>query len=298
MNEEIPYAKYEPSYPRANGIEVLLIEDLIQKYRGVISSFPETPHKLEFYLLAYYTEGETEHLVDYVWHKVEKNNLVYLAKGQVNAFRFKENVKGFILLFTKDFFEMRLNDLSKETIIRLFAPHLFKPILQVNESSNIGDYIKLLYKEYYKEADGYNKSDTIFSLYTIILSKVEQIKRGQTFSGKYSESIVLFLKFITALERDYIISRNADFYAEHLNITYMRLNIVCKETIGITAKQFIDGFVILEAKRKLINSNIKSTELAFLIGFKEATNFVKYFKKLTGLTPNNFKSQYSYHHLI
>ena len=71
--------------------------------------------------------------------------------------------------------------------------------------------------------------------------------------------------------------------------TYKHLNIVCKEVINKTAKQYIDEFVILEAKRNLVNSTIKSTELAYLMGFEESTNFVKYFKKHTGFTPNHFK---------
>ncbi|MGB2684580.1 MAG: helix-turn-helix domain-containing protein, partial [Olleya sp.] len=70
------------------------------------------------------------------------------------------------------------------------------------------------------------------------------------------------------------------------------LNTICKATIAITAKQFIDQFVVLEAKRLLINSEIKSTELAYSLGFEESTNFVKYFKKHTGFTPNKFKKNY------
>ena len=62
--------------------------------------------------------------------------------------------------------------------------------------------------------------------------------------------------------------------------------------VSVTAKQFIDAFVILEAKRLLINSEIKSTELAYSLGFEEPTNFVKYFKKHTGFTPNTFKKDY------
>ena len=85
-------------------------------------------------------------------------------------------------------------------------------------------------------------------------------------------------------------SRNAEFYANQMNITYKHLNEICKEIINSTAKQFIDDFVLLEAKRQLTNSGIRSTDLAYQLGFREPTNFVKYFKKHTGLTPNQFKS--------
>jgi len=56
-----------------------------------------------------------------------------------------------------------------------------------------------------------------------------------------------------------------------------------------TTKQLIDAYVILEAKRKLSIENIRVQQLADELGFDEVTNFVKYFKKNTLLTPSQFK---------
>ena len=127
-------------------------------------------------------------------------------------------------------------------------------------------------------------------MFNIIFSKVEEIKKNQTNYIQESDKLSLFLSFQNILKNDYTLNRNADYYAQNLNITYKHLNIVCKEVINKTAKQYIDEFVILEAKRNLVNSTIKSTELAYLMGFEESTNFVKYFKKHTGFTPNSFKN--------
>ncbi|WP_249037449.1 helix-turn-helix domain-containing protein [Lacinutrix venerupis] len=109
---------------------------------------------------------------------------------------------------------------------------------------------------------------------------------------RYERKVVIFLNFKSLLEANFSTNRNADFYAKKLNITYKHLNEICKEILNVTAKQFIDAFVILEAKRLLINSEIKSTELAYKLGFQEPTNFVKYFKKHTKFTPNSFKKEY------
>ena len=56
----------------------------------------------------------------------------------------------------------------------------------------------------------------------------------------------------------------------------------------------INDFIVLQAKRKLINSDIKSAQLAHFLGFEDPTNFTKYFKKLTGLTPKSFKNTTTY----
>lgn len=289
MKTSIPQVTYKSRFPEIKGIEIVRLED-ISKYRNEsINHSPEKAHQIEFYKLVLYTHGETEHLVDFVWHKVKKNTLLYLSKGQVNAFKFNEGVRGFVILFTESFFKEQLSKLPNNTIIRLFTSHLFSPKLDIPDDSNLIHFITLLFDEFYKEGEVYNKLNIINGLYMIIFSKIEALKKSQTIDLNESDKLVLFLSFQSLLKANYVKHRNADYYAEQLNITYKHLNMVCKEIVKSTAKQYIDDFVILEAKRNLINSSIKSTELAYLMGFEESTNFVKYFKRLTGFTPNSFK---------
>lgn len=289
--KDIPHISFKSSYAKIEGIEIILLEDLILR-KNQLDHDPEKAHQVEFNMIVFYTYGKTKHLVDFVWHEVQKHTLIYLSKGQVNAFKFNDSIKGYILLFTEGYFKKQLNSLPKETIIRLFNSHIFSPKIQIPKNSNVSSYIAFFYDEFYKEKDAFNKANTIHYLYNIIFSKLEQLKKHQTFHVKESGKFEMFLKFKTLLESNYQKSRNANFYAKQLNITYKHLNVISKEIVNSTAKQFIDEFIILEAKRQLINSTIKSTELAYLLGFEESTNFVKYFKKHTKLTPNNFKKLY------
>jgi len=291
MTDEIPYIQFKSRDTKIEGIEIITIEDIISR-KDNLSHSPEKAHQIKFYKIVFYTNGVTEHLVDFIWHKVQKNTLIYLSKGQINAFKFTDDVKGYVILFTEEYFRKRLSYIPNDTVIRLFTSHLFSPKIQVPEASNVISYIILLFNEFYALNGYYNKENIISSLYTIIFSKIEELKKSQTHYLKESDKLIQFLDFQKFLKEDYRISRNADYYAGKMNITYKHLNIVCKEVINTTAKQFIDEFVILEAKRNLINSNIKSTELAYLLGFEESTNFTKYFKKHTGLTPNRFKKEH------
>tara|TARA_R110002049_G_scaffold88627_9_gene223515 strand:- start:1309 stop:1845 length:537 start_codon:yes stop_codon:yes gene_type:complete len=177
-------------------------------------------------------------------------------------------------------------------MIRLFNSHFFSPKIQVPEDSNVAQYFELFYDEYSNETEIYNQENTYSALHSILFSKLERLKQYQTFHLKRSDKLNTFLNFKALLEDNFSNNRNADFYAKVLNMTYKHLNTICKYTINTTAKQFIDQFVVLEAKRLLINSEIKSTELAYSLGFEEPTNFVKCFKKHTGLTPNTFKKDY------
>ncbi len=291
MKKELPKIQFESSFLEVKGIEIITLESLMER-RESLSHYPEKPHQLEFYALAYYTAGQTKHLVDFVWHEAKSNTLLYLSKGQVNAFNFNEEVQGYLILFTETYFKKQLNKLPNTEVVRLFNSHLFSPKLQIPDNSNVKKYMELLFAEFYNERETFNKANTIDALFTVLFSKLEQLKKFQTFHIKESDKLAQFLQFKSLVEQQYTQSRNADFYAGKMRMSYKHLNSICKEIIDSTAKQFIDAFIVLEAKRRLINSSVKSTELAFDMGFEEPTNFVKYFKKKTGLTPNTFKNNY------
>ncbi len=293
MAQDLPNIIYKSKLPEIEGIEIIRLENIAKQKDKFLDHHPEKPHQIGFYKLIFFSSGETEHLVDFVWYKAQKNTLFYLSKGQVNAFKFNDEVKGFIILFTEEYFKKQLNNIPKNAIIRLFTSHLFSPRIQIPNDSDSILYINLLFDEFYKVVGKFNKGKIIDSLFTIIFSKIEELRKNQTLYLEESEKLSLFVNFQSFLEKHYTESRNANYYAQKLNITYKHLNVVCKEIINLTAKQYIDEFIILEAKRMLLNSTIKSTQLAYDFGFDEPPNFIKYFKKHTGFTPNVFKSMYT-----
>ena len=79
-------------------------------------------------------------------------------------------------------------------------------------------------------------------------------------------------------------------YASELAVTADYLNKVLKNITGISAKEHIQNKLVTEAKRLLIFSNISNKELSYQLGFDEAAHFNNFFKKMTGLTPTEFRS--------
>ncbi|MCG1036688.1 AraC family transcriptional regulator [Polaribacter sargassicola] len=282
----IPYIEFNSEKTEDFGFEIVPISRIAQ-HKEEHDHHPELPHQLKFYNLIFFIEGSGRHFIDFNWFPVQQNSLIYLTKEQVTAFDFSNNLKGFCIIFTEAYFVDCFANLSKDFVFRLFNPQLFSPILQIPKESDFNDYFKLLQKEYYNTAM-FNQKNIINSLFTILISKAENIKQNQTIYIKDSSKISVFKKFTSLIEHNLSKSRNASFYANELAITYKHLNSICKDLVNKTAKNVIDDYIILQAKRSLINSSIKSTELAYSLGFDDPTNFTKYFKKNTGLTPNSF----------
>ena len=290
MTKDIPHIKFNPATTENLGFEIVPIEKIANRnYTNEHNS--ELPHQLKFYNLIHFTEGKGRHFIDFKWHPVQESSLVYLAKEQVHAFDFSTDLKGYCMVFTEEFFVSCFSNLTEDFVFRLFNPQLFSPILQIPKESDFVNYFNLLRKEF-NSKKSFNQNEIIKSLLTILISKVENIRQNQSKSFKDSSKLLVFQKFNSLLDNHYTESRNANFYAEKLAVTYKHLNSICKELMNKTAKSIIDDFIVLQAKRKLINSYIKSTQLAYSLGFEDPTNFTKYFKKQTGLTPKSFTNTY------
>ncbi|MGM5471315.1 AraC family transcriptional regulator [Flavobacteriaceae bacterium LMO-SS05] len=286
MTKDIPHITFNPATTNNFGFEIVPIEQ-IAKSNKVHQHNPELPHQLKFYTLIFFTQGTGRHFIDFNWYPVQQNSLVYLTKDQINAFEFSEALKGYCILFTEEYFINSFSNLTDDFVFRLFNPELFSPILQIPQNSEFVTYFKLLLKEY-SNSQSFNHKNIINSLLTILISKAENLKQNLTFHSSDASKVVVYQNYMSLIEKNLTQSRSANFYAKELAISYKHLNSICKDLINKTAKNVIDDFVILQAKRNLINSTINSSELAYSLGFEDPTNFSKYFKKNTGLTPKSF----------
>ena len=100
----------------------------------------------------------------------------------------------------------------------------------------------------------------------------------------------LFNRFMMLLERDYKISRDVNYYAEKMNISSKYLTNIVSQVTGHTPKTIIDQYVILQLKMHLKRTTQSIKEMAWEFHFADVSFFCRYFKKHTGLTPQQIRS--------
>ncbi len=76
----------------------------------------------------------------------------------------------------------------------------------------------------------------------------------------------------------------AGYHEFHLNKLFMNHT-------GTTMHNYILNIRINEAKRLILNSKLSFSEIALQVGFNNYTYFSSYFKKITGLTPFQYKKE-------
>jgi AraC family transcriptional activator of pobA len=80
-------------------------------------------------------------------------------------------------------------------------------------------------------------------------------------------------------------------YARDLGITANHLNAVCRQAVDKSALTLIHERQILEAKRRLVYSALTISQIADELGFSDPAYFSRFFKRLTGTTPKDFRTQ-------
>jgi AraC-like DNA-binding protein len=125
----------------------------------------------------------------------------------------------------------------------------------------------------------------LFSIFLLYLSR--NITRVIV-SGKEAQ---LFREFILLLRDNLVKLKMVADYACVLCVTPQYLNRLVKKVSGLTASQYIQQAIILEAKRRTVNSNSSMKEIAYNLGFNDTTHFSKFFKNYTGMSFSTFKQE-------
>lgn len=100
-----------------------------------------------------------------------------------------------------------------------------------------------------------------------------------------------FRRFMDELGRNYKNQRSVGFYASQLCITPKYLTTLIKRVSGRTAAEWVDDYVVLEAKNLLRFSTMSVQEVAYHLNFPNQSFFGKYFKHRTGISPSAYKLQ-------
>ncbi|UOK60932.1 AraC family transcriptional regulator [Paenibacillus sp. OVF10] len=87
------------------------------------------------------------------------------------------------------------------------------------------------------------------------------------------------------LEKDLSLVRLAELH--HFNPSY--LSRFFKQEMGINVSEFIDDCRIRKAKELLQNTNLMVREVALQVGYEAAHSFTRLFKKITGMTPQEYR---------
>jgi YesN/AraC family two-component response regulator len=111
----------------------------------------------------------------------------------------------------------------------------------------------------------------------------------QTNCNDNSRQSELTNKFIELVERNYTKQRELKFYAEKLALTPKHISLVVKRSSGKSATEWIEKYVILDAITQLTSTDKSIKEIAYNLGFPSQSFFGKYFCRIVGASPAEYR---------
>lgn len=129
----------------------------------------------------------------------------------------------------------------------------------------------------------------LYKLCSIISKDIKE--QPSVESSAKSRNEEYFHRFMQELSLHYKSERSVGFYASRLCITPKYLTTLIKKVSGHSAADWIDRYVVLEAKNLLRYSSMSIQEVAYYLNFPNQSFFGKYFKHQTGMSPSAYKMQ-------
>ena len=246
-------------------------------------------HKHTFYHLVLFLEGTGSHTIDFERFHVQPFQIYFMVPGQVHSWAFEGVTDGYIINFSAAFFHSFLLKNSYIEDFGFFSGSLADAVIDLPAS--IHQHVKNLFEEIIAEWENNKAQGTdmvrILMLQLFILINRLSVVPDNKATDSYNRTVLK--NFQKLIEANFINLKLPKDYAELLYITPNHLNAVCKDLLGMQAGEVIRNRLILEAKRLLTNPQLGIAEIAFSLNFSDNSYFTKFFKKLTGVTPEEFR---------
>jgi len=202
----------------------------------------------------------------------------------------KAGKNGELISFKRSMLEEEDKDFLLD-LFRIFNVQGEFSCIRLDEASAKG--LGAIYKIIEDEYNNGNNFSMLQALLKVFLLKLITVKEHE-FSGHDIHQKRVY-EFLMLLESNFNTVTNIDFYAGKLGISSKRLNQILREKLDKTGTQIIHDRIILEAKRKIIHSDVTIKEIAYDLGFTDRPYFSRFFKKQTGETPEEFQKKARVH---
>ena len=249
--------------------------------------YPAEPYRANYYGIGLLEEGEITFHIDLTEHTVKAPAIIFVDTTSIKRWdKTRPTYEMISILFSEDFLQDKLGE---NNILASFS-----------DLSSLGGCVTQLdpieferFKTLFGVIDLYHNSDNSFHTEVVrgvIYSMINEVAYLYEKYGNVTKSLhKLDLKFRQAVAKHCKEHRSVTFYAAHLHVHPKYLSQVIASETGLTASEWIQKQVILEAKILLQDPTLSIGTIADILYFTDQSTFGKYFKKYNGISPSAYR---------
>ena len=254
------------------------------------------PSRLNALIIGVGTEGETSLTSNLQEFRLKKDSLFIFSPKHILQVQSNNRFKAHLIVIAPDFLK-RIN-IDTKRMMPLFLQFGSLPCMELThaESQSLRSFISMVEQEL-KGSETDFSSEIIGGLIAATIYKVGDIlthyltELPEVDSPIHNRAEEYFRQFTELLGEHYKHERSVGFYARQLCITPKYLTTLIKRISGKSVSEWIDNYVILEAKTLLKYSNMSVQEIAYYLNFPNQSFFGSYFKRNAGMSPSQYKAK-------
>lgn len=256
------------------------------------------PYKLKHFLFLLCNGGNAYGAINLHSVRLQKDSLLIAFPSQIaQSNNVDENFKGTFLVMSEQF-------LSRINIGDAYLLHKHvenNPVYQLDErtATTFRSLIEFVHYLLLGE-DNSTGMEEIFSLisrlfYILINRIINPSSDDQETGQRHGEVMMQFLQLLKQHYRD---RRDVGFYADKMNISAKYMTTLVKKASGKSAIQWIEDYVILDAKAQLSSTVNTIQQIAFDLNFPSQSLFGRYFKRAVGMSPSEYRISMRQTHML
>jgi AraC family transcriptional activator of pobA len=281
-----------PSYPLEPDEETGNPLFRINHYHGIITYLKDdflTPHRKNYYFLAFVREGSSRHWVDMKPYVLKPDTVYYTAPHQVHLKEEAKPLTGTSIGFSEAFLNLDESGMLKKLPIIQNQHNGHELRLSPADVVFVQNLLQQISAEYCTA--GYMQHQMLLAYVKVLLIYLSRLCLEQT-PGTETPDKQLLKSYLLSIDQHYKQLHEVTDYADLLNLSAGHLSELIKEQSGKSAIAHIHGRLIVEAKRLLFHTEQSVKEIAYELGFEDASYFNRFFKRITEYTPINYRNTF------
>lgn len=256
--------------------------------RSILHNWEIRPHQHSgLFQILYLKRGEARIHLDDKQQDMHAGQILIVPQMCIHGFAFDRDAVGHVITVAYPLVS-RLTQQTGDSLTALTVPSMHT-LQEDDESNDIKSAFTALDREY-KTKIVHRHLLIEFLLGTILIRllrsasrQTAEIKKNTSKAGEH------FQKFSALIEGCYQQQYPVTFYAHRLGITAQHLNAVCRLIATKSALTLIHDRTLMEAKRNLVYTSMTISAIAYAIGFTDPAYFTRFFTRLTGMSPKDFR---------
>jgi AraC-like DNA-binding protein len=244
-------------------------------------------HRHDFYYILVLEKGSGSHTVDFKQYPVADRTVFFLRPGQVHQITLDAGSTGFLIQFVTGFYDLHDKEAGR-LLRRAGSVNYYQPGVQ--NFKRLYAALVHVFREYNDKQEQYQEA--IRAHMAVFFIELVRICNGcmPDSAGSYmQEQLEAFMALLEAHVHEH---KQVSQYAAMMHLSAYQLNHITQTLRGKTASELISEYIILEARRYLLATNYRVSNVADILGYEDASYFTRFFKKHTGFSPEAYRQNF------